>query len=46
MEKVSLPVAMRRSKTPVLKVYFQPGVVCILCSEACHLPVNILTLLN
>ena len=27
MEKVSVPVAMRRSKTPVLKVYFQPGVV-------------------
>ena len=46
MEKVSLPVAVRRSKTPVPKVYFQPWVVCIVCSKACHWPVNILTLLN
>ena len=42
MEKVSLPVAVRRSKTPVLKVYFQSWVVCIVCSEACHWLVNIL----
>ena len=46
MEKVSLLVAVRRSKTPVPKVYFQPWVVCIVCSKACHWPVNILTLLN
>ena len=42
MDKVSLPVDVRRSKTPVPKVYFQPWVVCIVCSKACHWPVNIL----